>query len=57
MELDLPTRLCENLASRRRHHGSFSWWVFRFEIIHHLLHGDPLNTFMFIDMLNEPFMH
>lgn len=22
-----------------------------------MLHGNPFNTFMFIDMLNEPFMH
>lgn len=50
-------RLGENFSGSGWHHGPFCRFMLALEIIHHLGHRHPLNTLVFVDMLNQPLMH
>jgi hypothetical protein len=44
----------ENLAARRRHQSALWHFVVLFKVICHLFHCHPLDTLVFVDVLNDP---
>jgi hypothetical protein len=49
----MQRRLLQYLACGGGHHGVRRWGVLALEVVAHLLHGDPFDTFMFVDVLDD----
>lgn len=49
-----PRRRLENFTRRGGHEGPFRRRILALEVITHLFHGDPFNSFVFVDILDEP---
>lgn len=45
--------LLQNLSSRRRKFGSLARRIFGLEVIAHLLHCDPFNALVLVDMFDD----
>jgi len=55
--LRIQRLLLQNLAHRRRHNSAFLRLILRLEIIAHLLHGDPLDALVAVDVVDDALVH